>query len=202
MKESELEYLLEIYFSGKINDKLDYLKQKYKEPFSDDYYCSLNAASWDKVGKNLTNKINDPTGGIATRLADIKLSQRRNYEYYLKFYQVMNNYIKDLERFLVDNIKIYLGLIDSPLFKDEEKEVEKHFKIIKSIFFRERIFEKEKKTDPYQEFLKEQQPEVESNLAADRYSLEEAQELLMVKSKVVAKTKSDSKKRKVKWWIE
>lgn len=181
MRESEFNYLLRIYFSGKINYKLDYLKQKYERPFSDDYYCSLNAVSWDKVGKNLTNKINDPTGGIAVKLADIKLNQLRNYEFYLKFYQVMNDYIKKLDRFLVDNMKIYLGLIDSPLFKDEEKEILQHFEKIKSIFFKERILEKEKEVDPYQEFLEEEKEE--SNLAADKYnrlSLEEAQHRVLM----------------------
>jgi hypothetical protein len=202
MKESEFENLIELFFSGKINDKLDYLKEKYKKPFDDDDYCTLGSPILDRVGKNLTNKISDPTGGKATRLADIKLSQRRNYEYYLKFYQTMNDYIKKLERFLVDNMKIYLGLIDSPLFEDEETAIKKEFDKIKKLFFKADILEKEKKTDPYKDFLEEQQPEVESNLAADRYSLEEAQQLLMVKSKVVAKTKSDTKKRKVKWWIE
>jgi len=180
MKESEFENLIELFFSGKINDKLEYLKEKYKKPFSDDYYCSLNAASWDKVGKNLTNKINDPTGGIAVKLADIKLKQKRNYEYYLKFYQIMNDYIKKLDRFIIDNMKIYLGLIDSPLFLNEEKEVLQHFGKIKKILINNKILEKEKKTDPYQEFLEEQQPEVESNLAEDRYSLEEAQDQLLM----------------------
>ncbi|MFW5686601.1 MAG: hypothetical protein ACOCXL_00275 [Halanaerobium sp.] len=182
MRESEFNYLLKLYFSGQINEKLRYLKQKYETKFSDDYYCSLNAVTWDRVGKNLTNKINDPTGGLATRLADIKLSQQRNYEYYLKFYQIMTDYIKQLDRFLVDNIKIFLGLIDSPLFKDEEREIKKQFEIIKLKFFEARILEKEEKTDPYQEFLNDDQEEKqpESNLAAERYSLEEAQERVLM----------------------
>lgn len=180
MRESEFEYLLELYFSGKINDKINYLKEKYEKKFDDDYYCTLGSPILDRVGKNLTNKISDPTGGKATRLADIKLLQRRNYEYYLKFYQVMNEYIKKLDRFLVDNMKIYLGLVDSPLFKDEEKEIKQHFEKIKKLFFKKKILEKEKKTDPYQEFLEESKPEPESNLAADRYSLEEAQERVLM----------------------
>ena len=179
MRDLELNYFLRLYFSGKINDKLEYLKEKYEQPFSDDYYCSLNAVSWDRVGKNLTNKINDPTGGIAVKLADIKLNQQQNYEFYLKFYQVINKYIKKLDRFLVDNMKIYLGLIDSPLFKDEEKEIERQFEIIKSKFIQADILEEEKKTDPYQEFLEEEK-QPESNLAADRYSLEEAQERVLM----------------------
>jgi len=161
MKESELEYLLELYFSGRINSKLDYLKQKYKEPFSDDYYCSLKTPCLDKVGKNLTNKVNDPTGGIAVKLADIKLSQRRNYKYYLKFYQIMNKYIKKLDRFLADNMKIYLGLVDSPLFLNEEKEVLQHFEKIKKILINNKILEKEKKVDPYKKILEESKSEPE-----------------------------------------
>jgi len=180
MRESEFNYLLRIYFSGKINYKLDYLKQKYERPFSDDYYCTLGSPVLDRVGKNLTNKINDPTGGKATRLADIKLLQLRNYEYFLKFNQVMSEYIKKLDRFLVDNMKIYLGLIESPLFKDEEKEIMQHFEKIKSIFFKERILEKEKEVDPYENFLEESEPEVKTNLAADRYSLEEAQDRVLM----------------------
>jgi hypothetical protein len=142
MKESEFENLLKLFFSGKIDNKLKYLKQKYERKFSDEYYCSLKAFTCDRVGKNLTNKINDPTGGIATRLADIKLQQKRNYEFYLKFYQVMNDYIKKIDQFLINNIKIYLGLIESKLFESDKRMIKKHFEIIKSIFFRERILNK------------------------------------------------------------
>lgn len=180
MKESEFENLLKLFFLGKIDNKLKYLKQKYERKFSDEYYCSLKAFTCDRVGKNLTNKINDPTGGRATRLADIKLQQKRNYEYFLKFNQVMSEYIKKLDRFLVDNMKIYLGLIESPLFKDEEKEIMQHFEKIKSIFFKERILEKEKEVDSYENFLEESEPEVKTNLAADRYSLEEAQDRVLM----------------------
>ncbi|MEC9490879.1 MAG: hypothetical protein UMU04_08000 [Halanaerobiales bacterium] len=179
MRESEFEYLLKIYFSGKIKGKLNYLKEKYEKQFDDDYYCTLGSPILDRVGKNLTNKISDPTGGKATRLADIKLLQQRNYEYYLKFYQIMTEYIKKLDRFLVDNMKIYLGLIDSPLFKDEEKEILQHFEKIKYIFFKERILEKEKKVDPYQEFFEKekQEPAADEN---NRLSLEEAQQRVLM----------------------
>jgi hypothetical protein len=179
VRESEFEYLLKIYFSGKIKGKLNYLKEKYEKQFDDDYYCTLGSPILDRVGKNLTNKISDPTGGKATRLADIKLLQQRNYEYYLKFYQIMTEYIKKLDRFLVDNMKIYLGLIDSPLFKDEEKEILQHFEKIKYIFFKERILEKEKKVDPYQEFFEKekQEPAADEN---NRLSLEEAQQRVLM----------------------
>jgi hypothetical protein len=91
----------------------------------------------------------------------------------------MTEYIKKLDRFLVDNMKIYLGLIDSPLFKDEEKEILQHFEKIKYIFFKERILEKEKKVDPYQEFFEKekQEPAADEN---NRLSLEEAQQRVLM----------------------
>jgi hypothetical protein len=46
----------------------------------------------------------------------------------------MNDYIKKIDRFIADNIKIYLNLIDSPLFEDEEKEIKQHFEKIKNGF--------------------------------------------------------------------
>jgi hypothetical protein len=134
MEESEFDYLLELYFTGKINAKLKSLKRKYKSKFTDEQYCNLGSPTLDRVGKNLTNKISDPTGGKACYLADIKLQERRNYEYYLNINQIMNDYIKKIDRFIADNIKIYLNLIDSPLFEDEEKEIKQHFEKIKNGF--------------------------------------------------------------------
>jgi len=56
----------------------------------------------------------------------------------------MNDYIKKIDRFIVDNIKIYLNLIDSPLFEDEEKEIKQHFEKIKDLFLDASILEKGK----------------------------------------------------------
>lgn len=142
MTESELDHLIKTYFTGELNNKINYLHQKYKQKFTDDRYCSLKAFRLGRVGKNLNNNINDPTGGIATRLADIKLEQRKNYEYYLKFYQSMNDYIKNLDNHLINNIKIYLGIIDNNLLDNDKRMVEIQFKKIKNAFMKMRILDK------------------------------------------------------------
>jgi|AntDeeMinimDraft_5_1070356.scaffolds.fasta_scaffold11679_3 hypothetical protein len=85
----------------------------------------------------------------------------------------MNDYIKKMDRFIVNNIKIYLNLIDSPLFEGEEKEIKQHFKKIKDLFFKASILEKENKVDPYQE---EEKPEFD-------------------------KQHESKKERPAKWWV-
>ena len=172
MRDSEFNHWVKETITGDIDNKITYLKRKSEGKFTDDYYY-LTAVSFDDVYTGPTNNISDPVGGLASRLADLKLSQKRNYLYFKTLKEVTLKTLMTFEPEQLQLIKIYLNLDEGYLRNWEKYDVRKLLRKIKDKFVKEKIYSKWA-DDPDQENKKQEKSE--SEIQESRLSIEEAQE--------------------------
>ena len=145
MQVDDFIYLVKAVITGRIDKKIKHLEIKYKQKWQDDMYFNLTGVNYDKTYTSKTNKISDPTGGHASYLADIKLQQKRLYEDHVNFRRIALKVLHNLEPYLVNNIKIYLKIIDGKLTHKREMEAREYLNLIRINYRNYKIKEDEVK---------------------------------------------------------
>src|SRR6056297_3650279 len=106
---------LEMYFTGKLDEKIQLFKNKTNKvnnnKWPDEYYCTLHSTSYVTVTKN-SNGISDPTGYKATKLADLTLNINNNYKYHKRLKSTIEEVLERLNDYDVLLIKGKLRLIE------------------------------------------------------------------------------------------
>jgi hypothetical protein len=131
MQVDDFIYLVKAVITGRIDKKIKHLEKKYKEPWPEDMYFNLTGVSYTGIYTSKTNNISDPTGGQATRLADIKLQQKRTYEYYYNFKQITLQILNNLEPYLINNIRKYLKIDPGKLTHKRKMEAMEYLNYIR-----------------------------------------------------------------------
>ena len=115
------EKVIKLTLSGQIDDKIDELTQKYKQPFPEGYYYSWS--SYKGV---------DPTSKTAIAMADIKIGQKDMIENYKRCKQEILAFLSSLDDEQIYNIKRYLEVIDEPIKGYQRNKARGYYKEIES----------------------------------------------------------------------
>jgi hypothetical protein len=89
------EYII-FYFTGRYDHIIKTFKRKLKEKIPDDLYCSIGSIDYTRIRIENNNGYSDPTGNIATKIADLQLNRIREYNHYLLLRQLIEDIIKEL----------------------------------------------------------------------------------------------------------
>ena len=85
--------------TGQIDERIEKLAKKYKQPFPSNYYVS-----WSSY------KGKDPVGKTATAMLDVKLGQKDLLQAYKCYRAEIKSYLSNLDDEQIFNIKSYLKL--------------------------------------------------------------------------------------------
>jgi hypothetical protein len=112
LTEQMKEYLI-YYFTGRYDHIIKVFKGKLKEKIPDDLYCSIVSIDYTRIRIENVNDHSDPTGELATKIADLQLDRVREYNHYLLLRQLIEDIIKELNHNDIKLIKTYLGISSS-----------------------------------------------------------------------------------------
>ena len=115
------EKVIVLTLTGQIDDEIDELTQKYRQPFPTEYYYSWS--SYKGV---------DPTSKTAIAMADIKIGQKDMIENYKRCKKEILACLSGLDDEDIYNIKRYLEVIDEPIEGYQRYKARDYFKEIES----------------------------------------------------------------------
>ena len=117
------ESVIKLTLSGQIDNKIDELTQKYRQPFPEEFYYR--------------SKGRDPTAFTAIAMADIKLSQRDMIQEYKRCRATIKDCLSSLDDDDIHNIKRYLEVAGEPIKGYQRYKARDYFKEIESAIDKE-----------------------------------------------------------------
>ena len=107
--------------TGQIDERIEKLANKYKQPFPTGYYLS-----WSSY------KGRDPVAKTAVVMADIKLGQRDMLQAYKRYRTKIKSYLSSLDSNQIYNIKRYLEVVDEDIKGYERTKAKNLYREIKA----------------------------------------------------------------------
>ena len=114
----DLESVIKLTLSGQIDDKIENLTKKYKQPFPEEFYYR--------------SKGRDPTAYTAIAMADVKLGQKDMIDEYKRCKKEILACLSGLDDEDIYNIKRYLEVIDEPIKGYQRNKARGYYKEIES----------------------------------------------------------------------